>query len=47
MLYTQNQKFNEALVCLEEAEKHFPTNEEIELLKIQILFFQKEFERLS
>ena len=41
MLYTQNQKFNEALVCLEEAEKYFPANEEIELLKNQIQFFQK------
>ena len=47
MLNTQKQKFNEALVCLEEAEKHFPDNEEIELLKNQIEFFQKEFERYS
>lgn len=31
MLYTQKQKFNEALVCLEEGEKHDPDNEEIQL----------------
>lgn len=47
MLYTQKQKFNEALACLKEAQKHDPHNEEIQLLRSQIEFFQKEFERLS
>ena len=47
MLYTQKQKFNEALVCIEEAEKHYPNNEEIYQLRNQIEFFKSEFERLA
>jgi len=47
MLYTQSQKFNEALVCIEEAEKNHPNNEEIYELKNQIEFFKSEFERLA
>ena len=47
MLYTQKQKFNEALVCIEEAGKYFPNNEEVQSLKEQVEFFQKEFENWS
>ena len=47
MLYTKEQKFNEALVCIEEAEKLAPDNEEVVRLKQDVEFFKKEFERLS
>lgn len=47
MLYTKEQSFNEALVCIEEAEKHSPNDKEIIRLKHDIEFFKKEFERLS
>ena len=46
MLYTQKQKFNEALVCIEEAAKYFPNNEEVQSLREQVELFQKKFERL-
>ena len=47
MLYTKNQKFDEALACIEKAEKYYSDVEEIQLFKNQIEFFKKEFERLS
>jgi tetratricopeptide (TPR) repeat protein len=47
MLYTQKHKFNEALVCIEEAAKYCPDNEEVQSLRSQVEFFQKEFEKPS
>lgn len=47
MLYTKEQKFDEALVCIEEAEKLSPNDEEIIKLKQNIEIFKREFERLS
>jgi len=47
MLYTKEQRFNEALVCIEKAERHKPDDPEIKQLKQDIEFFKNEFERLS
>ena len=47
MLYMNKQRFNEALVCIEEAEKYSPDDIEVNRLKQDIELFKKEFERLS
>lgn len=47
MLYTQIHKFDEALVCIEEALKYEPGNVELFRIKADVEFFKSEFERLS
>lgn len=46
ILYTKANKLGEALVCIEEAVKHDPDNEEISRIKQDIEFFRSEHERL-
>ena len=47
MLYAKNQKWSEALVCLEEAMEQDPNNREIIRIKQDIEFFESEFKRLK
>ena len=47
MLYLKEQKFEEALVCIEEAEEHHPNVEEIQDIKLQVELFQKQFKSLK
>lgn len=47
MLYTQIHKFDEALVCIEEAMKHEADNKELLRIRDDVEYFKSEFERLS
>ncbi len=47
MLYTKSERFDEALVCIEEAIRLNPDNMELIRIKADIEFFKKEMERLS
>ncbi|OVE79268.1 hypothetical protein BVY01_02935 [bacterium I07] len=47
MLYAQQLKFKEALVCIEEAEKWEPENPEIERIRRDIEIFQKHLKKNS
>lgn len=47
ILYTKKHKWGEALVCIEEALKHEPSNKDIARIKEDVEFFRSEFERLS
>ena len=47
MLYAKNQKWSEALVCIEEAMEQDPDNSEIIRIKQDIEFFESEFKRLK
>ena len=46
MLYTRNQRWGEALVCIEEAQKHSPNDQLIERLRKDVEFFRSEHTRL-
>ena len=47
MLYAKDEKWGEALVCIEEALKHDPDDIQIDEIRERIQFFKSEFERLS
>jgi tetratricopeptide (TPR) repeat protein len=47
MLYAKNQKWSEALVCIEEAMEQDSDNSEIIRIKQDIEFFESEFKRLK
>ena len=47
MLYAKDEKFSEALVCIEEALKHDPDDIQIADIQERVQFLKREFERLS
>lgn len=47
MLYASQNKWNEALLCIEEAANHDPDNRQIIEIEERIHFFKNEFERLA
>jgi len=46
MLYAKKLKFDEAMVCIEEAQKHEPDNVEISRIKRELESFISEFNRV-
>ena len=47
MLYAKSEKLGEAIVCIEEAIKHNPDDENIEEIKKTLEFFRSELKRLK
>ena len=47
MLYAKKEMFDEAIVCIEEADKNDPDNEFIKNIRAQIEHFKSEFQRFK